>query len=242
MREAVNAYMIKPDPFIQFGTDHIVGMAISLLLWIWLPLLAKKHLSAKNQDTLGLLLGCLVMSNYLVWVILELIAGSFNIKLHLPFHLCRFANLAVPFLMLWKKERLFQILYYWTMSGMLQAAITPDATHGFPHFHYFRFFIGHQGMILVLIYFIIVFEVKPTLKGLKQSFIALNGFLLFATFINLIFDSNYFWISGKPPTASLLDYLGPWPWYILVAEFVALLHFFGAYAPFYYFYERKKNV
>ena len=239
MRDAVHAYLIKPNPFVQFGADHLIGMAISIILWIWIPLLAKKHLSIKNQHNLGIFLGCVVMSNYLAWVILELIGGSFDSKLHLPFHLCRFANLAVPFLMIWKRERLFQILYYWAMSGMLQAAITPDATHGFPHFHYFRFFLGHQGMILVLIYFIVVFEIKPTLRGLREAFIALNGFLLFAIFINLFFDSNYFWICGKPPTASLLDYLGPWPWYILTAEFVALLHFFGAYAPFYYI--NKKN-
>jgi hypothetical integral membrane protein (TIGR02206 family) len=124
---------------------------------------------------------------------------------------------------------------------MLQGAITPDVTHGFPHFHYFRFFIGHNGMVLVLIYAIVVFDLRPTLKGLWDSFLALNAFLVFAAIVNLILDSNYFWICGKPPTASLLDYLGPWPWYILMAEFIALLHYLVAYAPFYFFNKRSHS-
>ena len=126
------------------------------------------------------------------------------------------------------------------MSGMLQGAITPDVTHGFPHFHYFRFFIGDNGMVLVLIYAIVVLGFRPSLKGLFDSFIALNLFLILAAVINLVLDSNYFWICAKPPTNSLLDYLGPWPWYILIAEFVALLHYFLAFLPFYILNNKKR--
>lgn len=238
MRDVVHQYMTDPNPFILFGLDHIIGTIVFLGLWIWLPTYAKNNLTKSRQEQLGIVLGLIVMSNYLAWVGLEAIAGTFDSKLHLPFHLCRFANLAIPFVMIWKKERLFQVLYFWGMSGMLQGAITPDVTHGFPHFHYFRFFIGHNGMVLVLIYAIVVFNLRPTLKGLWDSFLALNAFLVFAAIVNLILDSNYFWICGKPPTASLLDYLGPWPWYILMAEFVALLHNLVAYAPFYFFNKR----
>jgi hypothetical integral membrane protein (TIGR02206 family) len=238
MRDVVHQYMTDPNPFILFGLDHIIGTIVFFGLWIWLPTYAKNNLTKSRQEQLGIVLGLIVMSNYLAWVGLEAIAGTFDSKLHLPFHLCRFANLAIPFVMIWKKERLFQVLYFWGMSGMLQGAITPDVTHGFPHFHYFRFFIGHNGMVLVLIYAIVVFNLRPTLKGLWDSFLALNAFLVFAAIVNLILDSNYFWICGKPPTASLLDYLGPWPWYILMAEFVALLHNLVAYAPFYFFNKR----
>ena len=238
MQNTVHHYLSRPDPFILFGLDHIVGTIISIALWIGLPWYAKNKLTTSMQDRVGVILGFIVMSNYLVWLVLELIAGSFDIKLHLPFQLCRFANLAIPIVMIWKPERLFQILYFWGMLGMLQAMITPDVTHGFPHFHYFRFLIGHNGMVLALIYAIVVYGLKPSLKGLWESFIALNVFLLLAVGVNLLLDANYFWICGKPPTASLLDYMGPWPWYILVGEFVALLHYMAAYAPFLFIKKR----
>ena len=135
MRDLVHQYMTDPNPFILFGLDHIIGTIVFLGLWIWLPTYSKNNLTKPRQEQLGIVLGLIVMSNYLVWVGLEAIAGTFDSKLHLPFHLCRFANLAIPFVMIWKKERLFQVLYFWGMSGMLQGAITPDVTHGFPHFH-----------------------------------------------------------------------------------------------------------
>jgi uncharacterized membrane protein YwaF len=68
--------------------------------------------------------------------------------------------------------------------------------------------------------------------GLKNSFIGLNLFLLISFLVNLLLDANYFWIMDKPPMGSLLDYMGPWPWYILTAEFLALVHFGLAYVLF----------
>jgi len=41
--------------------------------------------------------------------------------------------------------------------------------------------------------------------------------------INLLVGGNYMFLMHKPPTASLLDVLGPWPWYILSLEVVGFL-------------------
>ena len=70
---------------------------------------------------------------------------------------------------------------------------------------------------------------KPTIHGLKNAFLALNIFLLVAFISNKFLGSNYFWIMDKPPAGSILDFMGPWPWYIFVAELVALLHFYLAF-------------
>ncbi|MFQ6611477.1 MAG: TIGR02206 family membrane protein [Fidelibacterota bacterium] len=241
MRQAVYQYLYNYEPFVLFGPAHIWGLIISLALAIGLPIYAKKKLNGRQQQLVGTVLGFLVMANYLAWVVLELIAGTFDITKHLPFHLCRFANLITP-LVLWKRSyRVFEILYFWGLSGVLQSAFTPDIVQGFPHFHFFRFFIGHNGLVIAIVYAAVVYNMHPTIKSLWRAFAALNMFLVVALVVNLILGTNYFWILGKPPVPSLLDYMGPWPWYILVAELVALVHFALAYLPIAIIRKRRLN-
>jgi hypothetical integral membrane protein (TIGR02206 family) len=232
MRSAVAEYLNNYNSFELFGLSHWTAILIFIFLLIFLPFYSKSHLSINQQKSLGNILGFLIFINFPIWVLLEFIGGSFDVKLHLPLHLCRFANLLLPFVMLRRNEFLFQILFYWGLSGMFQAIITPDIVQDFPHFHYFRFFIGHHLMIVALMYVIIVYKMKPTIEGLKNSFFGLNLFLVIAFLANILLDANYFWIMEKPPTGSLLDYMGPWPWYILTAEFLALAHFALAYFIF----------
>ena len=232
MRSAVAEYLNNYNSFELFGLSHWTAILIFIFLLIFLPSYSKSHLSINQQKILGNILGFLIFINFPIWVLLEFIGGSFDVKLHLPLHLCRFANLLLPFVMLRRNEFLFQILFYWGLSGMFQAIITPDIVQDFPHFHYFRFFIGHHLMIVALMYIIIVYKMKPTIEGLKNSFFGLNLFLVIAFLANILLDANYFWIMEKPPTGSLLDYMGPWPWYILTAEFLALAHFALAYFIF----------
>ena len=232
MRSAVAEYLNNYNSFELFGLSHWTAILIFIFLLIFLPSYSKSHLSINQQKSLGNILGFLIFINFPIWVLLEFIGGSFDVKLHLPLHLCRFANLLLPFVMLRRNEFLFQILFYWGLSGMFQAIITPDIVQDFPHFHYFRFFIGHHLMIVALMYIIIVYKMKPTIEGLKNSFFGLNLFLVIAFLANILLDANYFWIMEKPPTGSLLDYMGPWPWYILTAEFLALAHFALAYFIF----------
>ena len=232
-------YLYTYDKFELFNFSHIVSIIFFVILAIFLPLISKNYLSINIQDKISKILGIIIFINYPIWVILEILAGSFDSTIHLPLHLCRFANLLILFVTFSKNEFIFQLLYFWGLSGMFQGLVSPDILEDFPHFHYFRYFAGHHLFVVAMIYSIVVMKFKPTLIGLRNAYIGINVFLVIAFIYNILFDANYFWIMSKPPAGSLLDYMGPWPWYILTGQLVALAHFCIAY--FIYLGIRKIN-
>ena len=96
MSKKIAEYMYDETvPFIFMGFDHSLSILIFLFLSFFIPYYAKKHLSERQQHIVGSIIGVMVASGYLSWLILELLGGTYSFKLHLPFHLCRTANLLV---------------------------------------------------------------------------------------------------------------------------------------------------
>ncbi|MBX7243235.1 MAG: TIGR02206 family membrane protein [Bacteroidia bacterium] len=226
-------YVTNYEPFTQFSPSHWWAILVSVFLCIFLPFIAKRYLSPAMQLRTGEAIGIIIFMSYFAWAALELLAGTFDIKKHLPFQLCRFSNVVVILMMNYRSKFWFEILYFWVVTGVLQATFTPDFQQEFPHFYYFRYWIGHPGMIVAIVYAIVVYEMKPTLTGFRNAFIATNVYALFTIILNLSIGSNYFYTLSKPSTASALDYFGPWPWYILVCEFVLIAQASIFYLPFY---------
>jgi uncharacterized membrane protein YwaF len=54
---------------------------------------------------------------------------------------------------------------------------------------------------------------RPTLKALRNVLIGASLYTAAVGVVNWLIGSNYLFIAHKPPTASLMDALGPWPWY-----------------------------
>ena len=70
--------------------------------------------------------------------------------------------------------------------------------------------------------------------------LAAAAYLVF--FLNQMIGSNYLFIAHKPETASLIDVLGPWPWYILVLEVIGIVMCLLLYLPYAIADMRKKQI
>jgi hypothetical integral membrane protein (TIGR02206 family) len=231
MQEVIFQYLHNYIEFKHWSNTHLSALLVSLLAIVFIPIYSKKYLSEQAQYKLGAFIGIVIASSLLAWNILVAMSGNYSLQKDLPLQLCRFANLSVVMVMVWRKQWWFELLYFWALAGMLQASITPDLKEDYPHFLYFRYWIGHTGMILALVYAAVVYQMRPQFKHVIKAMIGINVFMLVAAVVNILLDANYFWICNKPPTASILDYLGPWPWYVFFAEFVALANFSLAYVP-----------
>ncbi|MBS4223611.1 TIGR02206 family membrane protein [Lederbergia citrea] len=227
------------DPsFVMFSTAHIMaGVVLCLSIFLLFILKQKRPHQLKKSLLLErfFALSLLIMEVlYHVWMIK---AGRWDLSNSLPLELCSI-SLVAAILLLWTGNRhLYDFVFFAGIGGALQAVATPDLDLSYPHFRYFHFFYTHFGIILTALYFTWMKGFGPTFKGIIKTMVALNLLLPLVFAVNIFVHGNYMFLRMKPIGGSLLDFLGPYPWYILSLEAVAILMFVSLWLLF-----RKRAV
>lgn len=217
---------LSESSFVMFSTEHVMAV-VFLLLCVFLLFRSKQMLSngRKNMRVIErTFAGSLFIIEilYHVWM---LTTDRWSLSHSLPLELCSI-SLFVTIFLLWTGNReLYFFVFFAGIGGALQALATPVLDVGFPHFRYFHFFYTHIGIILTALYFTWVKGYRPTFRGIVKAMVALNILLPFVFFLNLLCEGNYMFLRMKPTNGSLLDYLGPYPWYLLSLEGVAFIIF-----------------
>ena len=176
------------------------------------------------------------------WAMVVALAATYPFKLivmqyypiadyegRLPAHLCDFTALLAAGCLLMKrgkaKQRLAEVIYVWGLSGTLQGLLTPAVKADYPHPEFFRFFLLHAAVVVVSVYLVWGLDLRPQKGALLRVFGWLQVYMAGAAITNLVTGSNYVFLSRPPPSPSLVDALGPWPWYILGIEAIGLVYF-----------------
>lgn len=223
--------------FSAYSLSHIIALSIlvclATLLYIGRHYLKKMH---KENIVRFILIATLVLSELSlnVWYIWQ---GRYDVKDTLPLELCSVSLYLCIIMLIWKSRWIFQIVYFTGLGGAVMALLTPALDYAYPHFRFIEFFAAHIAIILSVLYMVWIEQYRPTLKSVFITMGFLNILLIIVGSINWLTGGNYMFLAGKPTTASLLDILGPYPWYLISLEIVALLLFMLLYIPFF----RKKN-
>ncbi len=227
--------------FALFGTQHLSVIIIMIISSIVLPTIANKYWSTQRKIQVARGMAITIAFWAIIYVVILLFLGKFNYKTDLPLDICNISAILISFLMWNPNKHYFEIFYFWVLAGTTQAILTPHLYNGFPNFIFIKYWFVHAGLVVYIVYIARVFKFNLTIKSLWKSFWYFQGYVLLVLIINMILKSNYVYILHKPPTASALDYLGDWPWYILVCEAIGLLMFFLLLIP-YLISNRKKTV
>jgi hypothetical integral membrane protein (TIGR02206 family) len=151
---------------------------------------------------------------------------------HLPLELCDASLILVILSLFTLKKRVFDLAYFLTLGGATMALITPNLWEPFPSFGAVQFFIAH-GLIVGGVLFLIWSRLaSPRPGSIGRAMLGLNVVAALVGTFDAIFKTNYMYLRAKPGNASLLDFLGPWPWYIACAELLALAIFGLLYLPY----------
>ncbi|GGG02683.1 hypothetical protein GCM10010913_25520 [Paenibacillus aceti] len=128
---------------------------------------------------------------------------------------------------------LYPFLFFAGIAGALQALLTPNLVYGFPHFRFFHFFIAHGAIVLASLYMTWIEGYRPNWKSIVWAMLLLNIFAGAVGVVDYLIGANYMFLTHKPDTTSLLDLLGPYPYYLLVEEGIALFMFIMMYVIFF---------
>ncbi|QJC53094.1 TIGR02206 family membrane protein [Paenibacillus albicereus] len=229
------------ERFVPYSPAHLLSLALILaavlLLLAFRRPLSRRRPAAGRYALAGLLAACEVLLN--VWYFSS---GVFRPSSTLPFELCSISLYLSVLMLLLRSRLLFQIVYFTAIGGALQALATPVLGYAFPHFRFIEFFAAHGLLLLAALYMVWVEGFRPTLRSVFVAWGALNAIAAVVFLVNRLTGANYMFLARKPPSSSLLDVLGPYPWYILSLEAVALLLFLLLYLPFARSERRAKAV
>jgi hypothetical integral membrane protein (TIGR02206 family) len=139
-----------------------------------------------------------------------------------PFHLCDLAIFVGLFALVTRSPLACEVLYFWACAGTLLAIITPDVLVGFPHPYFLSYFALHGAVVVTALLLVWGLGRPPRSGAVWRVLLLTNAYAALVGAVNLVFGTNYLYLCAKPAGRTLLDWFGPWPVYILVAEVVAL--------------------
>ncbi len=149
-----------------------------------------------------------------------------------PLQLCDAAIFISAFALVLRKQLLVELTYYWGLAGTIQAVITPDLPQHFPSFPFFQYYVAHGGIVAAALFLVVGLGRWPRRDALLRVIVITIGYVLVVGAIDAVTGADYMYLRSKPASASLLDLLGPWPWYIGWATVIGVVLFFILDAPF----------
>jgi hypothetical integral membrane protein (TIGR02206 family) len=208
-------------------------LAATAALCAALPVAARMHPGDWTRP-FSRIFGAVLLAWFLAYHVVVALQGSYALDSDLPLHLTDAVTL-VAAIALWSPAALrFELTYFWGLTASLQAVLTPglDPDEHFPSFFFWHYFITHSGVVVAAIFLAFGLGLTARSHAVPRMFAATAAWAAVAAAGNALTGGNYMFLSERPETASVLDYMGSWPWYIVGAALLALALFVLLDIPF----------
>ncbi len=211
--------------FIRWGTPHLCALAATLLCATTV-LGTGLRCSEQGRHLICRALAVVLALEFVGEYILRMLLDSYGPwKENLPLHFCSLMMIVSIIALWWRQRWACAFVYFGVLAASIQGLITPALSDGYPSITFFIFFLSH-GLLLVAALAI------PVLLGWRacgwddlRTVLLADVYLLCIIPINIWLGTNYGFTQHGPEEGSMLDYLGPAPWYYLWLQLPALALF-----------------
>jgi hypothetical integral membrane protein (TIGR02206 family) len=202
--------------FAAFGLSHGVVIVVFVVVSAALVALGRRHRGTPTEQRVSRAFAVVFAAflvpaeTYWVW------PGQFGIGYSLPLQLCDLAAMAAVWALWSHSSTAFALTYFWGLTLTVQAFASPSLEGpDFPAVEFLSFFGLHCLVVWAAIYLTWGVGLRPNWRSYRVTVLVTFGWAMVMFAFNHLAGTNYGFLNTKPPATSLLDVLGPWPWYLL---------------------------
>ncbi|WP_159929633.1 MULTISPECIES: YwaF family protein [Nocardia] len=207
--------------FFAYGPSHWVVLAIFAVGAALVVRVGRRHRSPESARRFGRVAGATTLALYLVIYLVAMIPPT--IGRSVPLRLTDLASMVAAYALWSHRPWAYALTYYWCLTLSTQALVSPALNSpDFPHPEFLAFWAIHLVVVWAAIYLTWGIGMHPDWRSYWLA-VTVTVVWVAVTFVfNSIAGTNYGFVNGKPATASLLDVLGPWPWYLVTVAALLL--------------------
>jgi hypothetical integral membrane protein (TIGR02206 family) len=216
---------------LDLSTEHLAALATAATASTLLCAAAHRW-PGRWTRLAGAALGAVTAGAEVAWIAWLVRQGAWNPAIGLPLQLCDAATFLAAAALWTRRRGLVEVLWFWAMAGTLQALLTPDVPDRYPGFLWFQYYVAHGGIVAAAVFLVVGLRLTPR-RGAALRVAALTAaYAAAAGAVDLLTGGDYLYLRRPPLRPSLLDVMGPWPWYLLSATALAIVLFALLQAPF----------
>lgn len=205
--------------FETFGLSHLAMLAV-FALGIWPVIrLGRSRRVTGDARRFSRWFAVAILCFTIPMQVVDFLPGRYDFATTLPLQLCDFAWIAAVLALLTHHRFFVGLTYFWGLALTTQALLTPALAADFPDPKYVGFWGMHMLIVWAAIYLVWGLGLAPQWRDYATTVATTATWAVAVFTFNEFAGTNYGFLNAKPTTGSILDYLGPWPAYV-VAEVV----------------------
>jgi hypothetical integral membrane protein (TIGR02206 family) len=200
---------------VLLSSEHLLALAAIIVVTAALVAAARLRPGQWTRAA-SIALAVILVADEVGWLVYHAQTSrpGTDIASALPLQLCDVAIFIAAGALLSRKQVLVEVTYFWGLAATIQAVITPDLPQHYPTFPYFQYYIAHGGIVAAALFLVVGLRQWPRRDAVLRVTLITVAYTLLVGAIDAAFGANYMYLRAKPASASLLDLLGPWPWYL----------------------------
>ncbi len=214
-----------------FSGAWLTTLLVTAASAVTVCVLARRY-PGRCATVINWILAAILIVSSVLWVGTTLDGTRFSVATSLPFALCDLAALIAAAALITRIRTLVELTYFWGLAGTLQSLLTPDLSAPFPSLVFFEYVLAHAAIVCAALVLVVGERITPGPRAVPRVFCISLAYTAFVGFVDWASGGNYMYLREPPGTASLLQVLGPWPWYIASAAGVAIVLFTLLDLPF----------